>query len=301
MDDIIRYQIIPLAPFEFVCVSWGVRDWAIEVLSSTRFECVSDEYNRVIQILGAAARYTNLIRFTQLNFNKNDFSRKIVDLMITDYPETIIELYRYTKWFDKSTINAMIDVATEQLIFEHLVSVCRYLPDDNVKCEPIRERTRVTFMERYMEFKHSMNKKYIKQHVEFTMRYFPDIIHDYINTFAHGAYRWPLNCDMKCMATALELAERDLDADSIASCWQRLWRNRNDCIVYQLQNELRGTPKIKTPLFNRLRRRSLDNLDELRTVYVNVLLELKIKVRLRGRFSKTPPDISKLRMMTSKK
>lgn len=303
MQDVIRHHIIPRAPFEFVSVAKWTQQAALDAIQHATISPRESAFYRAIKLLGGAARFDALRQFMTCNYDIKLFIDKMMQISDSgvDYKHEIIAIYQYIEWLDETIVGEMLWAALYEMNIDYQITVLQILPHAIISHALVHDHIYSIFLDRgnyYYITKYS--DQYYKNIIDFAIRWFPDIIHEYVNYILRHYKFASRGCDerVKFIKMAVERSRDIFDAELYWSNVLHLWKCDMEKCAKELHKEISGKLTNKSPLFARLRRRAHADVDAVKTVYKAVMRDL-VHLHWRKRFNNHQTNKASLQVQSN--
>lgn len=221
MQDVIKYNIIPIIPWEFLYVNKECRVAALDNLHNIYQEDMyyGEEFWRIVRILHANNKSHNVRCFTVRAFNLKKLDARLDTILgVTWFGESnydmkkVMSYYRYIKWLDDDTKGVFIDKMHENISVGDFIPICDLMD----RAEVVNDKRFIEEIDDMLRDRYYFDDDTWDIHdtncIKFAIKYFPDMIADYaLRCLQQGIP----NGSLKCVKAIYEHAKDVVDAATL--------------------------------------------------------------------------------------
>ncbi|QJX71774.1 hypothetical protein F-M6_0011 [Faustovirus] len=247
MQDVVRYNVIPLRPWLFLTVSRDCHKWALEHLHKVIISGSKKSYVRywgVIKVLHRAGRGHLISEFTANNYDRSALGKWLKQLMrirafrMTARIEDILPYYRYINHLDPLTKAVFIEYITDYTIFnKSVVKIYELLPADEIRSNAYIQNVAFDifndgdFFTTLSDVRCDQN---VTDMVRFAITHFPDYAREYARECIDG---WP-NAGRMLIRIVIDFGTEILDLATRQQLTRKYRSYRRDRIGREFSDRL---------------------------------------------------------------
>ncbi|QJX71766.1 hypothetical protein F-M6_0003 [Faustovirus] len=241
MQDVIDNHLIRLSPVEFLDVSRQTREVAIEWIHTVRVSCDTYLYYKIINNLIKHKKIYEIRLFIDENYSIAAFKLILVKLdNFKNVNYALGTIIRYIPCCGDSISRSMLYALLDKIGWRWFISIIGNLGYNFVNnCSIIRELVELLLKdieltdEDYWETEDGIIT------IKFTIKYFPDIIEEYIRWFVDNDIIDYNFINVTCTKNIIRLSDNLIDRDILSEAKLRLCSLRAKCIYDEVISNLR--------------------------------------------------------------
>lgn len=276
MQDIIKHELVALGPLDWLGVAMWTREVALNAILSIKVAPNDASYHRIVAALGSAKRWPELAQFVECNFDDDCFVKTLETLEDHGYIGKIIMMYRYIDKYNKCVLEDMLWAAFYNLSLSYTIDLVVSWPHEIINHVLTRDYFNSLLMNQHNALDRQKNADIAcyKKHICCVLQWYPDILMAYIDARIERLGN-NASIDARRLGFALDKARSILHDEKYWDYTRKLWQNSIHSCCGEIWRELDTVITKKSPLWRRLRRRVHSDEDTLRSVYANVMRNLK--------------------------